>query len=159
MQKIKTHIATLFALLLAFIVLVSTSGFSIYSHHCSHNNIHNYSIILPAEACNHDTEEIENASCCKVEIEERCCENTEPISEKDDCCSDTEKIIKLDSEILLNHTTPIVKVSESVLLLAVIIDSDFLFNTFYGVKSNLINESPPPITVSEYLSQIQVFLI
>lgn len=162
MAKTKEHINNVFSILLVTLVLFSTSGFSIYSHHCNHNNVSNYSIIVPAEECGHQNESFETESCCKVEIEAEpsCCQKPDPTPEKDDCCSDTMHLVKLETEILLNHTTPIVKVNKAVLLCAVLVFNNLAFNNApIGIQTELISESPPPISVNAYLSLIQVFLI
>ncbi len=163
MRKREKHISSLLSIVLAFIVVVSTSGFKLYTHQCSTSQIQNVSIIIPAEACGHPEQAEEHKSCC-LPIEEvpedNCCKLSEPFIEDDNCCTDIEKYIKLDIETLLNHATPIVKVNEMSSFIALFTFSNLVLDK--TVETNIIKhfiKPPPSKLLPYYLSFIQVYLI
>lgn len=162
MQKRAKHINSFFSLLLALIVVLSTSGFKLYTHHCSTSHIQNVSIIIPAEACGHAEQTEQNTSCCIIEepSKDACCQTSEPLNETDNCCTDNEEFVKLEVQTVLNHTTPVVKENSTDSFIALFVVNTFLsYSSQSNPETNLINTSPPPINVTEYLSRIQVYLI
>ncbi|MBI9068851.1 MAG: hypothetical protein JEZ09_16260 [Salinivirgaceae bacterium] len=160
MKRLKKYIVNFTTLVLAIVVLLSTSGFKIYSHHCNTSNTHNYSIIIPAENCSHHNEKTQAKSCCVVAEEQAAVSHCENSAEKKPCCTNIEQIVKLDTKSLLNHSTPTLK----------IVELEFSTNHFIVTNQNIINtnkktnsysnrKSPPPYSVPEYLSLIQVYII
>lgn len=160
MNVFKENIKFFVAVILAVLVLFSTSGFRIYTHDCHHSNTHNVSILIPANECGHNNNVDQKESCCAVvENEETCSQCNEPAAE-DNCCSNSEQIVKLDTRTLLNFTTPIIKVAE-IDLHFVKFQSGFEsleFKSFVFISIPKI-EIPPPLIVLEFLSFIQVYII
>ncbi len=159
MITIKRHIRNLTALVLSVVVLLGTSGFKIYSHHCNNANIHNYSILIPANQCSHNTDKANKNSCCKL-IDKSCCEQLIHKTNDGTCCTNSEEYIKLDIETLLNYTAPQIKLSDFALLiffLSVIKDADIYASpTLYN---QYIKKTIPPLSTHQFLSHIQVYLI
>ncbi len=162
MQKGTKYITGIFSLALALIVVFSTSGFKLYTHHCSSSQIQNVSIIIPAEACGHAEQAEKEQGCCvpiNEVVDDACCKQVAPKSEDDNCCSDKEQYLKLDTKTLVNHTTPILKVNETNSFVALFIINNLLSNNASSFAvANYSTESPPKL-LTEYLSFIQVYLI
>ncbi|MAZ94347.1 MAG: hypothetical protein CMF58_07980 [Lentimicrobiaceae bacterium] len=80
--------------LTAVIFLLSTSGFTIYSHHCSHNGI-SYSVLienhrLDGDVCNYNQKK-EIISCCSEK--KPCSIKTDPNTE---CCDNFKEFVIAD---------------------------------------------------------------
>jgi len=157
MQTIGKHIKLYFTVMLSFIILLSMSGVSIYTHHCEHSNTLNYSFFIPAKACNHINKG--EASCC-VEEPVSCCSSDKQSLPDDDCCEDEAKFARLDSKSLLNHVSPTLRIGVVELLHLVIFNAnaDSLIS-FKNKAWTFLAAASPPKTTSENLSQIQVYLI
>lgn len=83
----------LMALLLGAVVLVSTSGFSIYEHTCKTEHSRELSILIPEFSCAHEHQPDHEAllSCCALKDERStgACHNGE-------CCDTDVHLVKLD---------------------------------------------------------------
>ncbi|WP_289053207.1 hypothetical protein [uncultured Carboxylicivirga sp.] len=140
------------ALFMIGMVLVVTSGFSLYSHHCSHKEIANYSILVPVESCSCVDAVV--SSCCELK-ETTTCNN----SCEDDCCKDQQKFSKLDAEILFNvsliefHANVI-----NLLLTEQNNDVGDISSARFNILWRLVSEPPPPLSNSDFRSLVQVYL-
>lgn len=91
----KSWVKYIFGITTAVVFLLSTSGFTIYSHHCSINGS-NYSIttspnISDCESCGNN-EQSPSTSCCSVK------QNCSSQSNTKNCCSDKEQFVKIDTD-------------------------------------------------------------
>lgn len=99
MKSLLKHIAS-FAL--SFVLLMSISGITVYSHYCNDSGFEKRSVIQDLASCEHDETltHIHN-------FEHYCTEKTscETEQEDNDCCDTSEKQIKLvvDFDILKQH--------------------------------------------------------
>jgi len=152
MSKKYLHKAPQFtALLCAIMLLLTTNGFSLYSHHCKKHNTTSYSILLPNKAC----------ACHENNSEEPYATNTSACctTQKSDCCTDREQFSKLDIQSFLNtsfSSAPILVFINTILhhinqdLSKPIIDFNVLWQS--------VCEPPPPKSTIQLLSIIQVYL-
>lgn len=149
MHRLKKNIGNIIKITLAIVVLMSTSGFKIYSHHCNTTHTHNYSIFIPAEECQH----------AKAESLQSCCHKQDTTTKTKDCCKNESKTVKLSTDTIISHTSPILEAIE----LNISIDHLLLNQNKLALNNSyqnfLIQESPPPFLVPEYLSLIQVYII
>lgn len=151
------HIKSIVSSIIAIVVLFTTTGFTIYSHHCINSNTHNYSLLIPADVCNHYAA---NSSCCQAE-KQSCCAPTKADSQNHDpnCCKNQKEVKKLVVDSILFQTAPILKAIElNISIDHLLLNQNKLayHNTF---QNFIIQESPPPILAPEYLSLIQVYII
>ncbi len=144
------------AILLAGLVLISTSGLRVYSHTCTHKQFTNYSLLVPASDCEDPNRLVEKTSCCTLplEIEPTSCTSK---ANNTDCCFDHQQVVKLDTETLISQH----KVEQKPLVFNLL---PFLFalvepQTLSAsiVFSRLISPHPP--STPELLVMIQVFLL
>ncbi len=99
MKSILKHIVY-FAL--SFVLLMSISGITVYSHYCNDSGFEKSSLIQELVSCEHDETITHNNNlehCCTEKIS---CEMEE---ENDDCCDTSEKQIKLfvEFDIIKQH--------------------------------------------------------
>ncbi|MGD9995240.1 MAG: hypothetical protein AB7S69_18210 [Salinivirgaceae bacterium] len=102
MKKIQKYSLQGLALMLASLVLISTSGLRIYSHTCSHKHLTNYSLLIPAPDCEDPGVVVEKTSCCTLPVENETTNCTSQASDMD-CCSDHQQVVKLDTETLISQ--------------------------------------------------------
>ncbi len=156
MKKIQKYSSQGLAIMLAALVLISTSGLRIYSHTCTHKQLTNYSLLVPASDCDEPGMVVEKTSCCKLPVES---ETTSCTSEagNTDCCSDHQQLVKLDTETLIKQH----KVEQkpvSIELLPIL----FLFEIQQNSRTanHVLHQTiPPPPSTPELLAMIQVFLL
>jgi len=79
------------SLILIIVILVTTIGFSIYSHHCYCNNLTDYSFFINKTECNNHS--YESNKCCSLEDkvdnkQKKCCD-------KSSCCQTSLQFYKL----------------------------------------------------------------
>lgn len=156
MNKVQKYSIRGLAILLAGLVLISTSGLRVYSHTCTHKQVTNYSLLIPAPECEDLSVVVEETSCCILPVES---ETTSCTSESNDksCCSDHQQVVKLDTETLISQH----KVEQKQLafkwlphLFAFEVPQTQSASTFV-FHLNL----PPPLTAPELLALFQVFLL
>jgi hypothetical protein len=156
MSKVQKYSIRGLAIMLAALVLISTSGLRIYSHTCTHKQLTNYSLLVPVSDCEDLSVVVEKTSCCTLPVES---ETTSCTSESDDksCCSDHQQVVKLDTETLISQH----KVEQKQLaykwlplLFAFEVPQTLSASTFV-FHLNL----PPPLTAPEFLALLQVFLL
>jgi hypothetical protein len=156
MKKIQKYSLQGLALMLASLVLISTSGLRIYSHTCSHKHLTNYSLLIPAADCEDPGVVVEKTSCCTLPVENETTSCTSQASDMD-CCSDHQQVVKLDTETLISQH----KVEQKPLVF------DLLPFLFALVEPQTLSAStvfprliaPQPPSTPELLAMIQVFLL
>lgn len=144
-EKVINTFRCFVAIILIGVILLITSGFKLYGHHCSHKNVANYSILIPAESC----AVIEKVDCCCEADSNNCSAN---------CCSNKQQFSRYEIEsffssigvgyenvkvlffstILPNVTTPLISFNVNVLWQLVV--------------------EPPPTPLNRFLSVVQVYL-
>jgi len=141
MEVLKTlrHIATI---LLSVVVLISTSGFTVFHHTCITSQSSELSIIIPDFSCVHfqDKAEEELPSCCAPVKE-----NHDNDSGGDDKCCNTEKF-----SVKLDITLKVVDFSNKIELSNLGPDLGSSNDLLSGIPvelSNIIifNDLPPPL--------------
>ena len=91
---------------MAFMILMGTTGFSVYRHHCSTQNSTQISLFIDLTGCDHEDEHHSDAtSCCSHEHEEAtgCCDATSDhatcsssvTDEESNCCNTEKKHFRL----------------------------------------------------------------
>ncbi|MEE4255621.1 MAG: hypothetical protein V2I47_01140 [Bacteroidales bacterium] len=82
-----------FSFFLGMIFLVSTSGFTIFKHHCYTKNSSQFSFLIEDFNCDHNGHEHQHAlpACCAENTE-----NTGASCEDGSCCDTESYIVKLD---------------------------------------------------------------
>jgi hypothetical protein len=160
MEKLKQNTTRFLSLILAIIVWASSSGFSFYSHTCSHSGAKNHSLFIPAEKSEHATIESINDSCCKIMEETSCCETPQKEKEKTaDCCDDQKEFKKLDTQTLVSQNIIELK-SLKTLIIEALFANTFLANSYKNNDFDLsFDEWPPPKSTLQFLSNIQVYII
>ncbi|MBN2167023.1 MAG: hypothetical protein JW717_12150 [Marinilabiliaceae bacterium] len=144
--------------LLALLIFISTSGFTIYTHTCLTSHTSLVSFFVPVTHCEHE-DDICHSQLSYGEVSESSCCSVNNFSNDTKCCFDYREYKKLDTVTLLsNAVIQIVPVNCIVL--------NLLFSSMpllCDVNSNLIycfNENPPLIFSTDvYLAKIQVYLI
>jgi hypothetical protein len=161
MNRIKKYIKSFTTILLSMLVLFSTSGLTIYNHHCNSNKTNYYSLFLAIENGNIHEHEPLAKSCCELDDAIKQDSNcTLQVENDETCCTNFAKVIKLDTQTLLNHSTPSLKLNEiqSNLFIA--------FFDYYSLKFHpIVNQTlysgdlALPLSTPEYLALIQVYII
>ena len=89
----KRFVRNTVSLLLAAIVLIATSGFTVFHHSCQTTQTSELSIIIPDFSCDHFQNPVEKAV-------HSCCSTTEPPENNscgaDNCCDTEAYLVKLD---------------------------------------------------------------
>lgn len=82
-----------FSFLLGMIILISTSGFTVFKHHCNAEKTSQFSFIIEDFSCDHWAHEHEHAlpACCAENHEK-----TGTACEDGSCCDTESYIVKLD---------------------------------------------------------------
>ena len=160
MKKVFAYIKNGFILFFALVILLITSGFNIYKHTCSTTQTYNISIVIPVEKCDHaESEHIKN-SCCNESDDSQNCTPTKSNNHNDnDCCKDKTEYKKLNIDIVTDCDTVEVKALNTLIVQMLYANTFYALNNQYSFVTSEIKESPPPITISKYLSVIQVYLI
>lgn len=154
MDKLKGHIKSAAAILLSLGVLMSTTGFSIYKHHCQQQQKSSYSLFIPADSCDKHDANPESSTCCPQETTQN------KAASEDNCCTEDNQVHILDTAGLLNHATPQLKViTIAHLQLPALLQNMAPDNFRIDMKRHGSDASPPPLTTQQYLSLIQVFTI
>lgn len=142
------------SILLAFIVLFVSTGFTESKHFCG-DELKSISYILKAEVCNHKKETKEEA-CHKQAQEKKCCPKKKVIK-KDNCCTTTFSNYQLDSDYISSFEK--VKINKQ--------QFDFVIAYVYAVLSTFEVEATskkyiqynPPQMYRDIPILIQSFLI
>lgn len=92
----KAVLKNIFSVLLAAVVITTTSGFMVFKHHCNTQRSTEYSVLVPAFECDHYNHKHSEKlpSCCALPE----AINSESCS-TDDCCETDSFIVKLDIKI------------------------------------------------------------
>lgn len=149
------------AYLMVIIILMGSTGFSVYRHHCNTKNTTSISLFIDLTACEHDHDQdhhSDQTSCCSHEAESACsheaeagcCDansdhttcNSESSDEDPDCCNTEKKYFKL----MVKYDIPtlvVEKVQYIPILLAVfdILTEDISSVEYF--KHSLIDSGPP----------------
>lgn len=92
----KAVLKNILSVLLAAVVITTTSGFTVFKHHCNTQRSTEYSVLVPAFECDHYNHK-------QSEKLPPCCVSPEAIDEEsystDDCCETDSFIVKLDIKI------------------------------------------------------------
>jgi hypothetical protein len=156
MNKVQKYSIRGLAILLAGLVLISTSGLRVYSHTCTHKQVTNYSLLIPATDCEDLSVVVEKTSCCMLPVENETTNCTSQASDMD-CCSDHQQVVKLDTETLISQH----KVEQKPLVFDLL---PFLFALMepQTLSASIVFPrliSPQPPSTPELLAMIQVFLL
>lgn len=145
------------ALVLLFIFLHGSLGFSLTRHYCTHSGEEIYAL---GNAVNHACEkEIEEASCCaKPEFEEpvACCKKNEPSSqntctvnahqaETDDCCTNQQTFFHIEHSVVKTNSSlqialPIIHLMDEI--------HSFVFISQPSISKNITYSEIPPLLSS-----------
>ncbi|WP_430817563.1 hypothetical protein [Carboxylicivirga sp. RSCT41] len=145
-----THITSRFlAFVMIGVLLLTSSGFKLYSHYCSHKNVANYSIFIPASSCYTPVK----ASCYSMEVPETC--NSECSSS---CCNDDQHFsryeIESHSSIVSANIDPVeIDVFNAGVPQLNVVEAVGNYNVVWHLASE-----PPPPSVNKFLSITQVYL-
>ncbi len=155
MAKLKKHINSFLSALVALIVLASTSGFTLYSHTCSHKHITTYALFVPANPCHHELEKsgTEKPSCCSVTKVKT---KTPP---KNNHCTNKHELKKLDTKTVVSSGPDEIRSLNTIVIRALNESTFYTHQPVVDVNNIRFDESPPPKTTPQYLSEIQVYLI
>lgn len=89
----KAVVKNILSVLLAVVVITTTSGFAVFKHHCNTQRITEYSLLVPAFDCDHYNHGYSGdlPPCCATHNTDKgeSCAN-------DDCCKTDSYIVKLD---------------------------------------------------------------
>jgi hypothetical protein len=139
---------------LAVIVLVTTSGFTVFEHHCNTAMTTDYAFLLPVFDCDHDQHNHHDALpvCCS--------ENGSSKAEKctdDDCCDTNTHLVMLD--ITLDTQVLSKKMTPGVILVAN--SSEIIREPNSSEISHIIisNDLPPPLSGKDlhiFLRQLNI---
>lgn len=128
-------------LLLAIIVLISTSGFTVFEHSCTSSKTYERSFFIPVFSCDHYQEDSDEAThtCCSSHEQE------EPLTCGTDKCCDTETtIVKLDVTYELQHQNLKLYVPAIELPLEIPADVETGFDEQFQITINRTH--PPPLS-------------
>ena len=151
--KMKALLRNTFAITLAMLVLVSTSGFTVFRHSCNTQKTSELSFIIPSFECEHiATEENSCASCCGAE--------EIPSGELYDTpkCCDTETIlVKLDLNYEIQKTLKVVPI----VAIGVLQGTEAIQEVSNAEIAHIItsNNLPPPLSgkaLHIYLQQLNI---
>lgn len=141
----KTNIFVLFLVGLFFI---STTGITIYKHHCSHGGEFYGVFVDVAHDCEpEDAKEVEKHACCSGAI-------SKSLEVNEDCCTSDVQMYQIDTDLALNDfeinfLTPVTFSTLSSVAFSI---PELAINTFP-------NKAPPLLTTSERLALFQIYLI
>jgi hypothetical protein len=148
--KATNIIRRIVAFVMMSVVLLTSSGFKLYSHYCSHKNVANYSIFIPAKACYTATK----TSCCGDEIPVSCnaeCSNS--------CCNDEQQFSRYEIESFSSVINNDIKPVELDVFSAALQQLQLVMPvTNVNVLWHLVSEPPSPIPLNKFLSLVQVYL-
>ena len=141
------------AYFMAIIILMGSTGFSVYRHHCNTKNTTSISLFIDLTACEHDHDQDHHSdqnTCCSHEAEPSCCDahsdhntcNSEATDEDSNCCNTEKKYFKL----MVKYDIPILvveKVQYIPILLAVfnVLTEDISSVEYF--KHSLGDSGPP----------------
>lgn len=157
MIAILKHIKLVVTVFTALTFAFTTSGFSLYQHYCTTSLDENLSIVIPAEKCNHATQNEKSESCCQPIETKSCCDTNTPKNEND-CCHDEQEFKKLETSSTISQQ-PEIKALNT-LIIEVLFSTTFLAQNYFDNNINeLTTDSPPPPDIQDFLAQIQVYII
>jgi len=150
---VKIFVRDIVSLFLAAIVLIATSGFTIFHHSCQTSQTSELSLIIPDFSCSHFQQKANDGHSC-------CSKHESPITETcgdDKCCNTETFLVKLD--ITLKVTNLENKISFST--------PDFAFKTATEIEVpndelshiTIINGLPPPLAGKDlhiFLHQLNI---
>lgn len=146
---LKNILHKIIALFLGAVVLVSTSGFSVYEHSCKKENSREISFIIPEFSCNHEHHH-------EHEALPSCCAGTDDVNSgvchDNDCCNTNIHLVKLDIPFDFKDVAK-KKLSPAILTLAIPVEIEYEeaeVLRFIQLQNNL----PPPLSGKE----IRIFL-
>lgn len=160
MKQVKKYTSNFITLVLATVLLMSTSGFRIYTHTCNHKHTQTYSLLIPVKVCHHQTSEQASMSCCQTSTEKQTCSHCALNHSEKNCCSDQQKVVKLNTKTVLAQSLPELKVN--LIQICPVIPFCQLHLELSAIETGeevSIKESPPPVSTPQYLSKIQVYRI
>lgn len=139
-KMLKRFTNKLVHVLVAVVVLISTSGFTVFEHSCTSSKTHERSLFIPVFSCDHYQDEVneEKPTCCDNHQAE------EPITcGTDDCCETETIIVKLDATYDLQYN----KLKVSIATLASPIETNAIVECPFDEESLCFvkNDHPPPL--------------
>ncbi|MFA6403609.1 MAG: hypothetical protein WCX31_18590 [Salinivirgaceae bacterium] len=159
MNKLKKHIVGFFFITLSLVILMTTSGFSIYVHHCNKSQTDTYSLFVPSDGCEKHQPNTVEKSCCAVKADNSCA-NCQKQESGQSCCTNHKQVLKLYTPTVLNHTVPVLKIHEIEwfpTLYSIGVES--LTSLIQKESIHYLDKLPPPFSVHDFLARIQVYLI
>ena len=137
--------------ILGIIVLISTSGFTVFIHHCNTEKTSQFSFIFEDFSCDHNDHEHALPACCAENHE-----HTGASCEEGSCCNTERYIVKLDIPLdqqkAPQHSIPVMGSGEPVIH----IESPSLSQEIKHVAIH--NNLPPPLAgkaLQIYLHQLK----
>lgn len=143
-QKINLYI-----LFLVGLFFVSTTGVTIYKHHCSHGGEF-YGVYMDVEhGCEPEVVQ-------EVEIAHECCSSSseESIQDEDDCCESDVRVYQIDTDIASNDFK--IDFSNNFTLP---FNNWFEFIIPEQLNIHVFNKAPPVLSTTQRLSLFQMYLI
>ena len=135
MKNILLHIVRLVAV---FTIVISTTGFNVYIHHCNSSG-QTYSSLFDSESndkCNHET--LNKKSCCE--------ESSVCGISNEECCSDFKTFVKAEIDITYHKSD--IELTKPILLLFDQINFDNItLSGDFDEKIVLLNDPPPPFYI------------
>ena len=152
-KKMMRHIASI---LLSVIVIIATSGYTVFHHTCYSSQTSELSVIVPEFSCDHSQnhDEDHETSCCAIPVTE---EEGNTCGDSD--CCDTETY-SIDLDVTFYSPDQIKKVNQSDIqrllpeIEVVTQESENLSSQFY-----IYNDLPPPLsgrTLHIFLNQLNI---
>jgi hypothetical protein len=161
MNRLKKNIKSFTTILLSLLVLFSTSGLTIYNHHCNSNKTNDYSLFLPDDKCEIQTHQPNTKSCCELDNAIKPDSDYTLQEENDEtCCTNFVKVVKIDTQTLLNHPTPSLRLNEIQSNLFIAFFDCYTIKYHAAVKQTQYQgDLALPLSTTEYLALIQVYII
>ncbi len=150
---LKEMLRNTIALMMAVIVLVSTSGFTVFKHSCSTEQTTEFSLLIPEFNCEHYQEEASlPACCCAIPIPE-----DEESYNSSKCCDTDTFVVKLNITVQLTDYDKSEYINVAILpvLAAKDLHTEDDKNRHIIVSNNL----PPPLAgkaLHIYLHQLNI---
>ncbi len=156
------NIKSIAATLVSLVVLLASSGFTVYEHHCSKMNTTQVSVIVDLTECahtmpedfDHDHDTNDHACCSHHSDTEQgapvVCEIEDINDDFENCCNTEKKYYKLIEKFDLQHFQNQIKLQFVPVLLAVI-ESQYLPLLPADFQQQIISDSGPPLLYGVHL--------
>jgi hypothetical protein len=141
------------AVLLAAIVLIATSGFTVFKHSCSTENTIEFSLLFPEFKCEHYQQEASLLACCCTILEP----NNDEAYDKNKCCNTDTFVVKMNITIDLQNYHKIVDAPVAILI--AIEETDLSPDRDEINHIIVSNDLPPPLSgkaLHVFLNQLNI---